>query len=237
MSAGGVQKRRHLLAAEGDKDELIPVPEDFAERMLHYNASAIEIREAIKLVPEEMRRSVIDGHLGGRVRIVESMTDVADILKRADSSVTDEYIEQLAGALVSITDDAGNPIGDGIFVALTTYDRVSGERALVKNTAGVFRHELSHAVDKLVGVDGILLSDSDMFTHLYDLDRAELALRLTASEVSKLEEIHLLNPDNCRQELLAQVLASKMGGCTFPEEQALIEKAFPRIWNLVFRRD
>ncbi|MBK9144456.1 MAG: hypothetical protein IPM23_18340 [Candidatus Melainabacteria bacterium] len=234
LSAGKVPKRRHLLAEEGDKDELIPVPEDFGERMLHYNASAIEIRDAVKQLPEEIRQAVIKGYLDGRVRIVESMTDVADILKRAKLDVTDEYIEQLGGVFVTISDDAGEPIGDGIFVALTTTDRYTGERSLVKNTAGIFRHELSHAIDKLVGTNDKFFSDSDLFKQLNDLDHGELLGKLTVEELGKLQDIYLLDSSDVRQELFAQVLACKLGGCTFPEEQSLIQKAFPRIWDLVF---
>lgn len=234
LSSGDVPKRRHLLAEEGDKGEPIPVPEDFGKRMMHYNASSIEIRDAIKQLPEEIRQAVVKGYLDGRVKIVESMTDVADILKRAKLDITDEYIEQLGGVFVTISDDAGEPIGDGIFLALTTFDRYTGEHSLVKNTGGIFRHELSHAVDKLVGTNDKFFSDSSMFKQLYNLDQSELLGKLTVEELGKLQDIYLLDGSNVRQELFAQVLACKLGGCSFPEEQSLIQKAFPRIWNLVF---
>ncbi|MBZ0188551.1 MAG: hypothetical protein K8F91_20045 [Candidatus Obscuribacterales bacterium] len=70
-----------ILAEEADVEDLIAVPENIAERMMHFNASSIEVRDAIKNLPDHIRREVIDGYLEGRVRIVESMQDVSDILK------------------------------------------------------------------------------------------------------------------------------------------------------------
>ncbi|MBZ0186573.1 MAG: hypothetical protein K8F91_10025 [Candidatus Obscuribacterales bacterium] len=88
---------------------------------------------------------------------------------------------------------------------------------------------------KLVGTDDMLLTERQVFRRLFELDSETLID--TEEDLDMLKRIYSTDHPTAPQEVSAQVLASKLGGCTFPREQQLIQKAYPRIWNLVFGGD
>ena len=61
--------------------------------------------------------------------------------------------------------------------------------------------------------------------------------KLPAEEMERLATINLIESNNAQQELFAQVMASKLGGCSFPRDQALIRKVFPRVWSFIFAEE
>ena len=224
-----------FMPSEG---ESIPLPDNSVERLLHYKASSIEIRDTMRDLPEAFKTEVVSKFLNGRVHVVEKMEDVASVLRKVDSEAPDDYIRQLCGVFVpgKVLEKNGKVveiIEDTVYVALSVFDPfegTAGKWVLTKDPGGVLRHELSHALDMAIGKEGELYSSGLHFSKRYQEDYKRL-LELDLSELEVLESIGLIDKSDSARELFAQVMGSRLGGCSFPTREQTIKKGFENVWK------
>ncbi|MBZ0188183.1 MAG: hypothetical protein K8F91_18180, partial [Candidatus Obscuribacterales bacterium] len=124
-------------------------------------------------------------------------------------------------------------IEDTVYVALSVFDPfegTAGKWVLTKDPGGVLRHELSHALDMAIGKEGELYSSGLHFSKRYQEDYKRL-LELDLSELEVLESIGLIDKSDSARELFAQVMGSRLGGCSFPTREQTIKKGFENVWK------
>ncbi len=96
--------------------------------------------------------------------------------------------------------------------------------------------EISHGVDKACAIDRELVSDGMDFVRAHaadkELHKPQSAL-LSNDELRELRAIGLVDSRAAGIELFAQALSTRYGGCSYPELESLIIKAFPNVWRLI----
>lgn len=125
-----------------------------------------------------------------------------------------------------------------LVLTLAVLDKFDKTSYLVDHPGGVFRHEVMHALDILVGHDGKRYSDSNIFMESMKADKEwqeELLFsnKLKIGEIQTLAELKLIDSEMSPSEVFAQIMAIKMGGSPFPHLEELIIRTHPNVSKLL----
>ncbi|MBX3073306.1 hypothetical protein KF728_14985 [Candidatus Obscuribacterales bacterium] len=230
--------------AHGEKDKVSGsgadatrrLPDDPIERARVLAQADAEVKQAWEQLPEPIKRHVIEELLKDKIEIVETMRAVEQ--QARDAGYTEGEIDRLVGGLVHYKDENGNFVVEKLVLTLAVLDRFDKNSYLVDHPGGVFRHEVMHALDILIGHDGKRYSDSNIFMESMKADKEwqeELLFsnKLKIGEIQTLTELKLIDSDMSPSEVFAQIMAIKMGGSPFPHLEQLIIRTHPNVSKLL----
>jgi hypothetical protein len=181
---------------------------------------ANEVTEALETVPVPLRQRIADA--GWSIELVTMVVDAAPELRRKHPS-------GWPGQSVWENADAVHlPAQKRILIA-THRRNSSGRRVRTHRVSFVVRHEVGHAIDRVLGTRGKCFSDSTAYQVAHQAD----CETMTSSDRKSMDYYARRMSRAARQESFAELFAMHYGGGTEGNLGDEIQRRFPRCHQLV----
>ncbi|HIF34206.1 MAG TPA: hypothetical protein EYQ75_21650 [Planctomycetaceae bacterium] len=179
-----------------------------------------QVKAALQSVPSTLRTRVADE--GWKIELVRLIVDrVPSLRRRRPAGWPPRSGWENADAV---------PLPKQKRILIATH-RFNGQGKLVETTrvAAVVRHEMGHAIDMVLGVDGTGYSDTDDYISAHTADRSQVP------EAQRAQLAYYLRPSSraARQESFAELIAMKYGGGTEGRLAEQLRSSLPKCSGLI----